>query len=59
MCRLVFVSLTQAGCIWEEEISFEDLTPCLWGILLISYGGERAQPTVGGAIPGLVALGFI
>ena len=65
MSWLVFTSLAQAWIIWAEGSSREKcpnqigLWASLWDIVLISDWWGRAQPFVGGAIPGLVVLGVV
>lgn len=62
---LVFVNVTQARVIWEEELQLRKTSPSygpttsLWGIFLFSDQSGRAQATVVGAIPGQVVLSCI
>ena len=56
-----YVQLTHARIIWKEEAS---ILKCLYeiqlqDIFLISDLWGKAQPMVGGTIPGLVVLGSI
>lgn len=60
-----FVNMTQARLIWGEGITIgkclQKISPytSLWCILLVSGWCVRAQPIVGGYIPGQAVLGVI